>query len=159
MRSTSWEAYQKILKNGKLNSKLIEVLHYVFNHPNSNSLECCEYYQARDPKLDEALHTGHSPRYSELVRRGLLYVSGSRYYKSYRRNTYDVTEALPTVGKKVRKTVTKKQAIGIMKVALQDIVDKSSSTIAPYTFQALANCVNDMANIAREALRLTNGEI
>ena len=125
VRPTSWEAYKSLEASGKLSVRRLEVLWYVFNNPNSTSLECSDYFLAKNPKIGNALHTGHSPRYSELVRLGFIYEAGKKLYKGHNRITYDVTGQTFIPTKKPKKVLSLNAKLNLLKDALTDIIDRT----------------------------------
>lgn len=149
IRPTSWQAYKSLEESGKLSARRMEVLWYVFHNPNTTSLECSDYFLAKNPKIGNALHTGHSPRYSELVRAGFLYESGRKLYKGHNRITYDVTgKTDPVINKKPRELGTSKKKLVYLKEALEDISYRCEHVDHLTTKNGLAYAIHGIATIA-----------
>ena len=156
-RPTSWEAYKALEESGGLSKQRLQVLHFVFNHPNHTPLECTHYYSGKDTH-DRQTHAprDYTPRFAELVKLGLIYETGTKFYADRNRITYDVTGALEPVH--ILKRITKReQTINILKEALEDIIKRYRNSI-PFnesTKHTLGFDVAYMVDIARAALLKT----
>jgi hypothetical protein len=104
-RKASKEAYERVIQEGLLGKRSMQIYRLLYLHPGSTANEICQYINAENPDAKPAQLNSISTRCSELERRQVLREIGLKVctVSSHQATAYELTDNLPLKLTQVKK--------------------------------------------------------